>query len=62
MSEHGLLAPDWWNGNQSILVDVDLTGLLIGATAGDQTGGYLPGVDRGYRRLILLHTGKLSSL
>jgi L-ribulokinase len=30
--EHGLLALDWWNGNRSILVDVDLTGLLIGAT------------------------------
>ena len=23
---------DWWNGNRSVLVDVDLTGLLIGAT------------------------------
>jgi len=30
--EHGLLALDWWNGNRSILVDVDLSGLLIGAT------------------------------
>jgi L-ribulokinase len=30
--EHGLVALDWWNGNRSILVDVDLTGLLIGAT------------------------------
>jgi L-ribulokinase len=30
--EHGLLALDWWNGNRSILVDVDLTGLLVGAT------------------------------
>jgi len=29
---HGLVALDWWNGNRSILVDVDLTGLLIGAT------------------------------
>lgn len=28
----GLLALDWWNGNRSVLVDVDLTGLLIGAT------------------------------
>jgi L-ribulokinase len=26
------LALDWWNGNRSVLVDVDLTGLLIGAT------------------------------
>ncbi len=30
--EHGLLALDWWNGNRSILVDVDLSGLLVGAT------------------------------
>ncbi len=30
--ESGLIALDWWNGNRSILVDVDLTGLLIGAT------------------------------
>jgi L-ribulokinase len=30
--EHGLLALDWWNGNRSILVDVDLTGLLLGTT------------------------------
>ncbi|MCL4237453.1 MAG: ribulokinase [Anaerolineae bacterium] len=32
--EHGLLALDWWNGNRSVLVDVDLGGLLIGATLG----------------------------
>jgi len=30
--ESGLLALDWWNGNRSILVDVDLAGLLIGQT------------------------------
>jgi L-ribulokinase len=30
--ESGLLALDWWNGNRSILVDVELSGLLIGAT------------------------------
>jgi L-ribulokinase len=28
--QSGLLALDWWNGNRSILVDVDLTGLLLG--------------------------------
>jgi L-ribulokinase len=28
----GLLALDWWNGNRSILVDVELTGLLLGLT------------------------------
>jgi L-ribulokinase len=30
--ESGLLALDWWNGNRSILVDADLSGLLVGAT------------------------------
>ncbi|MBV8713665.1 MAG: ribulokinase [Chloroflexi bacterium] len=30
--ESGLLALDWWNGNRSVLVDVDLSGLLIGMT------------------------------
>ncbi len=32
VGESGLLALDWWNGNRSVLVDVDLTGLLIGCT------------------------------
>jgi L-ribulokinase len=30
--ENGLVALDWWNGNRSVLVDVDLTGLLLGQT------------------------------
>ena len=30
--QHGLLALDWWNGNRSVLVDADLSGLLLGAT------------------------------
>ena len=30
--ESGLLALDWFNGNRSILVDVDLTGMLLGLT------------------------------
>ena len=30
--ESGLLAIDWWNGNRSVLVDVDLTGMMIGMT------------------------------
>lgn len=28
----GLLALDWWNGNRSVLVDVDLTGMILGMT------------------------------
>jgi L-ribulokinase len=30
--ESGLLGLDWWNGNRSVLVDVDLTGVLLGMT------------------------------
>jgi L-ribulokinase len=30
--ESGLLALDWWNGNRSVLVDADLSGVLFGAT------------------------------
>ncbi len=28
--ESGLLALDWWNGNRSVLVDADLTGMMLG--------------------------------
>ncbi|MEA3408267.1 MAG: ribulokinase [Chloroflexota bacterium] len=34
--ESGLLALDWWNGNRSVLVDVDLTGMLLGTTLATQ--------------------------
>lgn len=30
--QSGVVALDWWNGNRSILVDVDLTGVLLGMT------------------------------
>jgi L-ribulokinase len=30
--ESGLLALDWWNGNRSVLVDADLSGLMVGLT------------------------------
>lgn len=30
--ESGLLALDWWNGNRSILMDADLSGVLVGLT------------------------------
>jgi L-ribulokinase len=32
VGESGLMALDWWNGNRSILVDADLTGLILGMT------------------------------
>jgi len=28
----GLLALDWWNGNRSLLIDADLTGLVLGVS------------------------------
>lgn len=32
VGESGLVALDWWNGNRSVLVDVDLTGVILGYT------------------------------
>ena len=32
VGESGLVALDWWNGNRSVLVDVDLTGTMVGLT------------------------------
>ena len=33
----GLLALDWWNGNRSVLVDVDLTGMMLGMSLATTT-------------------------
>lgn len=30
--QSGLVALDWWNGNRSVLVDADLTGVMVGMT------------------------------
>jgi L-ribulokinase len=30
VGESGIVALDWWNGNRSVLVDVDLTGVFLG--------------------------------
>ena len=43
--QSGLLALDWWNGNRSILVDVDLTGMILGMTLAHEARGNLPGFD-----------------
>ena len=32
VGESGLVALDWWNGNRSVLVDADLSGLMLGMT------------------------------
>ncbi len=36
--ESGLLALDWWNGNRSVLVDADLTGLILGLHLNSKPG------------------------
>ncbi|HUI41773.1 MAG TPA: ribulokinase, partial [Terriglobia bacterium] len=41
----GLLALDWWNGNRSILVDVDLSGVILGLTLASRA-------EETYRALI----------
>ena len=46
--QSGLVALDWWNGNRSILVDVDLSGLLIGATLATTAPESLPRPHRGH--------------
>ncbi|MCI8511599.1 MAG: ribulokinase [Lachnospiraceae bacterium] len=35
--ESGLLALDWWNGNRSVLVDSELSGLILGLTLATRT-------------------------
>jgi len=30
--QHGLIALDWWNGNRSVLVDANLSGVVVGMT------------------------------
>jgi L-ribulokinase len=34
VGESGVLCLDWWNGNRSILVDSELSGLMVGMTLG----------------------------
>lgn len=35
---HGVLALDWWNGNRSVLVDANLSGLILGMTLATTAG------------------------
>ena len=44
------MALDWWNGNRSILVDTDLSGLLIGASLATRPGRHLSGTARSQQR------------
>ena len=43
----GLLALDWWNGNRSVLVDANLSGLIVGLTLSTTAPRDLPRADRG---------------
>ncbi len=45
VGEHGLIALDWHSGNRSVLVDHELSGLLLGATLTTKA-------EEGYRALL----------
>jgi len=45
VGEHGLIALDWHSGNRSVLVDHELSGILIGATLATKS-------EDGYRALL----------
>jgi len=52
----GVLALDWWNGNRSVLMNADLSGLLVGmtlsTTAGDIYRALIEATAFGTRRII----------
>ncbi|MFT3970819.1 MAG: ribulokinase [Micropruina sp.] len=56
IGEHGLVAIDWHNGNRSILVDTNLSGLIIGqtltTTPEDQYRALLEATAFGFRTII----------
>lgn len=56
IGEHGLIALDWHNGNRSILVDTNLSGLMIGqtltTTPEDQYRALLEATAFGFRTII----------
>ena len=60
--ESGLLALDWWNGCRSVLMDADLTGLLLGATLGtrphDIYRALIEATAFGTRKIIEAFTSK----
>ena len=60
--ESGLLALDWWNGCRSVLMDSDLTGLLVGATLGTRPPeiyrALLEATAFGTRKIIEAFTNK----
>jgi L-ribulokinase len=60
--ESGLLALDWWNGCRSVLMDADLSGLLLGATLGTRPHeiyrALIEATAFGTRKIIEAFTGK----
>lgn len=59
--ESGLLALDWWNGNRSVLMDADLSGMLLGATLATKPHevyrALIEATAFGTRRIIEAFTG-----
>ena len=53
---HGVVALDWWNGNRSVLMNADLSGLLIGmtlaTTRGDVYRSLVEATGFGTRRIL----------
>ena len=49
VGEHGLVALDWHSGNRSVLVDHELSGVIVGPDAGHPARGRLPRAARGDR-------------
>ena len=60
--ESGLIALDWWNGNRSVLVDADLTGVIVGASIGTRPHeiyrALIEATAFGTRRIIEAFTDK----
>ncbi len=56
IGEHGLIALDWHNGNRSILVDTNLSGMILGqtltTTPEDQYRALLEATAFGFRTII----------
>lgn len=56
IGEHGLIALDWHNGNRSVLVDANLTGVMVGQTLSttpeDQYRALLEATAFGFRTIV----------
>ena len=49
VGEHGLVALDWHSGNRSVLVDHELSGVMIGQTLAHDLCRHVPGAVGGHR-------------